>query len=111
MGKSAEQKLSRVAPFWQRAICRRLHFQSKAAKGSKQGHPKIRLKFEVARQASSPILFASVRAVPWAAEAEKQLSRIAHSACKLSGDDRIFRAGLLEETGRDTPHPRVTFEV
>jgi len=36
--------------------------------------PRLHLKFEVARQASSPILCASVRAVPWADEAEQQLS-------------------------------------
>ena len=38
--------------------------------------PRLRLKFEVARQASSPSLCASVRAVPWADEAEKQISRL-----------------------------------
>jgi len=35
------------------------------------------MKFEVARQASSPSLCASVWAVPWADEAEQQLSRLA----------------------------------
>jgi len=38
---------------------------------------KVTLKFEVARQASSPSLCASVRAVPWADEAEQQLSKLA----------------------------------
>jgi len=48
------------------------------------------LKFEVARQASSPSLCASVRAVPWADEAEQHLSRLVPSGCELSGDDCIF---------------------
>jgi len=56
----------------------------------------LRLKFEVARQASSPSLCASVRAVPLADEAEQQLSRLALSGCELSADIRIFRAGLTE---------------
>jgi len=59
------------------------------------------LKFEVERQASSPSLSASARAVPWAAEAEQQLSRLAPSGCELSGDVRLFRAGLLEASCRD----------
>ena len=58
--------------------------------------PKLRLKLEVARQASSPSLCASVRAVPWTVKAEQQLSRLALSACELSADVRFFRAGLLE---------------
>ena len=61
------------------------------------GKPKLRLKFEVARQASSTSFCAPVRAVPWADEAEQQLSRLALSACELSADVRIFRAGLPEE--------------
>ena len=60
------------------------------------GHTKIRLKFEGARQASSPSLCASVRAVPWADEAEQQLSRLALCGCELSADVRVFRAGVLE---------------
>ena len=55
---------------------------------------RLRLKFEVAKQASSPILCASVRAVPWADEAEKQLSRLAPSGCQLSADVHIFGVGL-----------------
>ena len=58
--------------------------------------------FEVARQASSPSLCGSERAVPWADEAEQQLSRLAPSACKLSADVLIFGAGLRKEPGRDT---------
>ena len=69
----------------------------------------MRLKFEVARQASSPILCASVRALPWADEAEQQLSRLAHSACQLSADIRSFGAGLPQAPGTDLP--KATFEV
>ena len=71
--------------------------------------PSLRLKFEVARQASSPSLCASVRAVPWAYEAEQQLSRLAPSGCELCGDVLIFGAGLLEVLDWDH-HPLPTFE-
>jgi len=60
------------------------------------GPPKLRLKFDVARQASRPSLCASVRAVPWADEAEQQLSRLAISDCELSADVHIFGEGLPE---------------
>ena len=56
----------------------------------------LRLKFEMARQASSRTLCAFVPALPWADEAEQQLSRLAPSGCKLSADVRIHRAGLPE---------------
>jgi len=56
----------------------------------------LRLKFEVARQASSPSLCASVQAVPWADESEQHLSRLALSGCELSADVRIFVAALPE---------------
>jgi len=59
------------------------------------------MKYEGARQASSPILCASVRAVPWADEAEQQLSRLDLSGCKLFADVRIFSAGLPEASGTD----------
>ena len=62
---------------------------------------KIRLKFEGARQASSPSLCASVRAVPWPDEAEQQFSRLAVSACEVSAYVRIFGAGLPEAPGTD----------
>ena len=65
------------------------------------GTPKLRLKFEGARQASSPSLCASVRAVPWADEAEQQLSRLTLSACELSADVRIIRTALPEAQGTD----------
>jgi len=40
-----------------------------------------------------------VRAVPWADEAEQQLSRLALSGYELSAEVRIFRAGLMEAPG------------
>jgi len=58
-------------------------------------------KIEEARQASSPRLCASVRAVPWAHEAEQQLSSVECSACDLCAHVHIFRAELLEATGTD----------
>ena len=77
-------------------------------KGAHQGAFMMCLKFEVARQASSPSLCASVRAVPWADEAEQQLSKLALSGCELSGDVRFFGVELRKEPRRD---PRNTFEV
>ena len=73
--------------------------------------PGLRFKFEVARQASSPSLCASVQARPWAAEAEQQLSRLAPSGYELSGDFRLFRAGLLEASSRARPKICLKFEV
>jgi len=35
--------------------------------------------------------------VPWADEAEEQLSRLALSGCQLSADVRIFGAALTED--------------
>jgi len=52
-------------------------------------------------QESSPSLCASVRAVPWADEAEQQLSRPAPSGCQLSADVGIFGAGLPKAPGKD----------
>ena len=63
---------------------------------------KLRLKFEVARQASSPSLCASVRAVPWADEAEQQLSKLSISSCELPADVRIVGAGLTKAPSTDT---------
>jgi len=73
-----------------------LLFWSRAAGGTRHGPPNLHLILEVARKASRPSLCASVRAVPWADEAEQQLSRQALSACELSADVRIFGAGLQE---------------
>jgi len=72
-----------------------------AAGSARHGPPKILLKFEGARQAGSPSFCASVRAVPWADEAEQQLSRLAISACELSAYVRIFGTGLPEVPGMD----------
>jgi len=96
----AEQQLSKASPFCLRAICRRSHFGSRVVDG-RHRPINVRLKFEVARQASSPSVCASVRAVPWADEAEQQLSRLAPSACELSADVRILGAGLPEAPGTD----------
>ena len=82
-------------------------FLEQGCQSSLAGAPpslKLLLKFEVARQASSPSLGASVRAVQWADDAEQQLSRIDPSGCQLSADVRIFGAGLRKEPGRDPPH-------
>ena len=46
--------------------------------------------------------------MPWADEAEQQLSRLALSSCQLSADVHIFRAGLPE---RAAWTPKATFEV
>jgi len=53
----------------------------------------------MARQTSSPSLCDSVRAVPWADEAEQQLSRLAPYGCQLFAAVLIFGAGLLEAPG------------
>jgi len=94
-----QMRLSNSIPannFCLRAICRSSLFQSRADGGAWHGPPNLILKFEFARQASSPSLCASVRAVAWADEAEQQLSRLALSGCQISADVRIFRAGLPE---------------
>jgi len=65
------------------------------------GPTMIHLKFEGARQARSPNLCASVRAVPWADEAEQQLPTLALFGCELCADVRLFRAGLLEAPSTD----------
>jgi len=90
-----------ASSFCLRAICRPSYFQSRAAGGTLQWPPKLSWKFEGARQASSPSLCASVRAVPWADEAEQQLSRLVLSVCELSADICIFGAGLPEPPGTD----------
>jgi len=87
--------------FWLRAICRRSHFGSRAATLPRHGTREILLKFEVARQASSPSLCASVRALPWADEAKEQLCRLALSDCELFADVRIFGEGLTGDSGTD----------
>ena len=100
----AEQQLSRIAP----SGCQLSADVRDFGLGLQKEHarhtpiPRLRLKFEVARQASSPSVCASVRAVPWADEAEKQLSRLPPSGCNLSADFHIFGAVLPESPGKDT---------
>ena len=81
----AEQQLSRLAPSGCQlsADVRTFGAGLRKEPGWDTNFPRLRLKFEVARQASSPILCASVRALPWADEAEQQLSRLASSGCEL----------------------------
>ena len=76
--------------------------------GARHGPLKLRCKFEVARQASSPSLCASVQAVPWADETEQQLCQVALSGCELSADVFILGAGLPEAPVMD---PEATLEV
>ena len=111
----AEQQLSTLAPsgcLLSADICT---FGAGLGKepGWDTNFPMLHLKFEVARQASSPSLCASVRSVPWADEAEQQLSRLAPSGCQLSADVRILRAWLRKEPGRDTTilRLRLNFQV
>ena len=98
----AEQELSRLAPSGLRAIYTCLHFQIRAARGARHGPPNLRLEFEVARQAISPSLCASVRAVSWADKAEQELSRLAPYGLQLSADVCIFGAGLTDAPCTDT---------
>jgi len=42
-----------------------------------------------------------VRAVPWADEAEQQLSRLALSGCKVFADIHFFKAGLPKAPSKD----------
>jgi len=92
----AEQQLSRLALSACELSADVRIFRAGLLEAKDTDPQKLRLKFEVARQASSISLSASVRAVPWADEAEQQLSRLALSGCELSADVRIFRAGLPE---------------
>ena len=74
------------------------------------GPPVLRLKFQVARQASSPNLCASLRAVPWADEAEQQLSRPALSAASYLQTFAFSEQGCQRHPARP-PHSQATFEV
>ena len=99
----AEQQLSRLAPSGCQlsADVRTFGAGLRKEPGWDTNFPRLRLKFEVARLASSPSLCASVRAVPWAEEAEQQISRLAPSGCQLSADVRILRAGLPKVPSTD----------
>ena len=72
----AEQQLGRLA-FMNASYLQTFAFWEQGCRRRSARTPKLRLKFEVTRQASNPSLFASVRAVPWADEAEQQLCRLA----------------------------------
>ena len=106
MGDEAEQQLSRLAPSACQLSADVRIFGAGLQKepGSTLPIPRLRLKFEVERQASSPSLCASVPAVPWADESEQQLSTLAPSVCQLCADVHIFGAGLQKEPGR---HPSI----
>ena len=91
----AEQQLSRLVPSGCEIYADVRIFRAGLRKETGRD-PSLRLNFEVAVQASSPSLCASVQAVPWTDEAEQQLSRLALSGCELSADVRIFRAGLRD---------------
>ena len=93
----AEQQLSRLAPPGCQLSADVRIFGTGLPEDHGTDPHKIRLKFEVARQARSPSLCASVRAVPWADEAEQQLCRLAPSACQLSADVRTFGRGLPQD--------------
>jgi len=54
-------------------------FWEQGCRNARHETENILLKFEVAGDASSPTLCASVRAVPWTDEAEQQISRLALS--------------------------------
>jgi len=100
----AEKQLSRIAPSGCQLSADVRIFDGGLPERDWQGLPPIpslRFKFEVTRQASSPSLCASVQVVPWADEAEQQLSRLEHSGCQLSAEVRIFGAGLPELPGTD----------
>jgi len=101
----AEQQLSRLAhsDCQLSADVRSFGAGLRKEPGCDTNFPRLRLKFEVARQASSHTLCASVRALPWADEAEQQLSRLAPSGCQLSADIRIFGAGLLNGSWQAPP--------
>ena len=107
----AEQQLSRLASSGCEVSADVPFFGAGLGEAPGRDSPNIHWKFEVARQASSPSLCASVRAVPWNDEVEQHLSRLTPSACQLYADVRIFGAGLRKEPGRDPPHSQATSEV
>jgi len=105
MSRCGWAKALQASPFWLPAICRPSHSRSRAALGALHEQPKLRLKLEVARQARITSLCASVRPVPWADQAKKQLSRLASSGRQLFADVRILGAGLRKEPGTHPPFP------
>jgi len=105
----AEQQLSRLAPS-DCQLSADVRIFGVGLLDDPKKDPLMYVKFEVARQENSPSLCASVQAVPWADEAEQQLSRLAPSGCQLSADIRIFGAGLGKALGRYPPIPRLLLE-
>ena len=98
----AEQQLSRLAPSGYQ-LFGDIHILEQGCERSLAVNTlilRLRLKFEVARQASNPSLSASARAVPWADEAEQQFSRLAPSDCQLSADVTFFAAALRQAPAR-----------
>ena len=86
-------------------------FLEQACKRSMAGTPPIsslRWKFEVARQAGSPSLCASVRAVPWADDAKQQLSRLAPSAASYLQTFAFLEQLYWRASARTT---KATFEI
>ena len=107
----AEQQLSRLAPSGCQ-LSADFHVSGAGLRKKYAGTQLIsmlRLKFEVAGQANSPSVCASVQTVSWAHEDEKQLSKLAPSGCQLSADVRIFGAGLRKEPHRHHPHSQASF--
>jgi len=109
----AEQQLSRLDPSFCQVSADFCLIGANLRKETSTSPPilRIRLMFEVGRQATRHSLCASVRAVPWADEAEQQLSRLAPSGCQLSANVHIFGARLRKEPGTHHPHFQATFEA
>jgi len=109
----AEQQLSRLAPSGCQlsADVRTFGAGLRKEPGWDINFHRVRLKFEVARQASSPSVWASVQAVPWADEAEQQLSRLASAGCQLSTDVRILKSRAAKGARQGQQHSQATFEV
>ena len=99
----AEQQLSRLAPSGlQLSADVRISRAGLRKEPSRYTtFPRLRLKFEVARQASSLSLCASVQEVPIADEAEQHLSRLSPFGCELSAVIRILGAGQPEAPGME----------
>ena len=111
----AEQQLSRVALSGSEVSGDVRIFRAWMGKEPRKHLPLSESKWDVCggKTRKHPNLCASVRALPWADEAEQQLSRLAPSGCQLSADVRTFEAGLRKESGWDTtiPSMRLKFQV
>ena len=94
-----QMRLRNSFPGWifcLRTICRRSHFRAGLPETPGTDHLRYISSSEGSRQASSPSLCASMRAVPWADEAEQQISRLDLSGCELSADVSNFGAGVQD---------------